>query len=197
MIITDFKAGKRDKNRIHVYMDGTYKGTVYIDYLIECHYKIGDEVSEEAFNQLLEISLSKRLLNLSLRYVGVRQRSEQEIIDYLNTKAFKEGFKLKQEARDEIIKTLKKYSYVNDKVFANIWTKSRIAKGVGPKKLRLELQAKGISKNIIEEVLSQIEDNSKSEAIEKLSEKFLRNKIFDSENEKQWKLKQYLYSKGF
>ena len=197
MIITDFKVAKKDRNRIHIYIDDIYKGTIYIDYVVEYGLKLGSEITQNKLDEIVNISNNKKLFNECLRYVGIRQRSEKEIKEYIYKKAQKAKFIINENNIDEIINNLKKYNYINDEAFASLWVTTRINKGVGPQKLKMELIQKGVEKVIIEQIISTIDEETKTKEIQKITQKYLKTRSFTNEYEKKWKLKQYLMSKGF
>lgn len=100
----------------------------------------------------LEEKTHKYLANC-YRFLTIRNRSEKEIRDYL----------LKKHAELEIIETiierLKKQKFLDDESFARAWIVSRARlKPKGKQLLKIELQQKGIAKEIIETVLNEINE---------------------------------------
>lgn len=90
---------------------------------------------------------------LVIRYLNIRPRSEREIRDYLNNR------NANQPIIDLIVDKLKQQKFVNDIEFARMWVESRNRrKPKGKYVLQLELKQKGISQEIIDELLL---DNSK------------------------------------
>jgi regulatory protein len=93
---------------------------------------------------------SQKYLALVYRYITIRNRSEKEVRDYL----------LKKQAASEIIESIIKLLYeqkfLNDESFARSWVRSRARfKPRGKRVLAMELSQKGISKDLIEKVLSE------------------------------------------
>lgn len=100
------------------------------------------------FSELLE-----KYLNLSYRYLAIRNRSEKEIRDYLVKK------KAPQEIIDEIIKLLTEKKFLNDENFARSWILNRARlKPKGKILLQIELKQKGIAENIIKKVLQEVQE---------------------------------------
>lgn len=89
----------------------------------------------------------QKLLQRVYKLLSIRPRSEKEIRDYLERK--------KAQKPDEIIEKLKEQDLVNDERFAREWVEAR-KKKKGKIAIKLELSQKGISKEIIEEVLSLV-----------------------------------------
>ena len=81
--------------------------------------------------------------------------------------------------------------YVDDERFARLWVENRsVRKGVSQKKLRLELQAKGVAQDIIENCLSEGVRNEQEELAKVIARKA---KKYPDEQ----KLIQYLLRQGF
>ena len=135
-----------------------------------------------------------RYYNLSLRYLSYRPRSNKEMSDYLKKK------KLPEEEIDEIMNKLAEYKFLDDKKFAKLWTGSRLKTKNKPYWIiERELKQKGISPNLIEEIMPQKTDKNKIdlESARQLAEKksrYYRN--LDAAKRKE-KVSNYLYRKGF
>jgi len=91
-----------------------------------------------------------KYLNLCYRYLSIRNRSVKEIQDYLTKK------KADPELIEQVIMRLKEQKFLNDESFARSWVLSRARfRPKGKHLLKIELQQKGITKEIIEQVLSE------------------------------------------
>jgi regulatory protein len=93
---------------------------------------------------------SKKYLALVYRYLTVRNRSEKEVYDYL----------IKKQAEPETIASIMQLLYeqklLNDENFARSWVRSRARfRPRGKRVLAMELAEKGISKELIAQVLSE------------------------------------------
>ncbi len=83
-----------------------------------------------------------------LRLLGLRARSAAELKARLRREAFPE------EVIAAVLSDLESASLVNDEEFARTWVASRqAAGGAGRRKLRWELRRKGISEDLIRQVL--------------------------------------------
>lgn len=108
---------------------------------------------------------------LALRYLHIRFRSEKEIRDYLKKKInprhprpdrgsnqMDSRLRENDESKDEIAQTidlvihkLKQQKFLNDEEFAKMWIRSRTEfKPKGERLIRLELQQKGVAKDIVD-----------------------------------------------
>ena len=93
--------------------------------------------------------ISKYLENC-YRYLSIRNRSVKEISDYLTKK------KADPEIIDAIVERLIKQKFLNDETFARGWVLQRgRLRPRGKRLLQIELRQKGISDELIEQVLSE------------------------------------------
>jgi regulatory protein len=89
-------------------------------------------------------------LNLSFRFLTIRNRSEKEIRDYLTKKNAAPGI------IDKIVVFLTEKKFLNDEAFARSWILSRARlKPKGKMLLQIELRQKGINDDLIKKVLSE------------------------------------------
>ncbi len=95
----------------------------------------------------------EKYFTISLRFLSYRPRSEKEVRDNLIKK------KADLQLIEKIIQDLKKRKFLNDLDFAIWWVEQRSkVKSQGKRLISLELQRKGITKDIIEEVFSTAEE---------------------------------------
>jgi regulatory protein len=100
----------------------------------------------------------EKYLNLSYFYLSIRNRSEKEIRQYLIKK------KATEEIIEKIIVSLKEKKFLNDEAFARSWVLNRARlKPKGKVLLKIELHQKGISDEIIQKVLVEVQEEIPSE----------------------------------
>ncbi|MBI4595484.1 MAG: regulatory protein RecX [Candidatus Tectomicrobia bacterium] len=123
----------------------------------------------------------------SLNLLKYRPRSELELKQRLLRKGF---------LPDVIEKTLihlKDISLIDDRAFASMWTDSRKANR-SKRLIRLELQQKGISRDVAQQVTSDVDEESTALALAKKKARSLKGK---TPGEFQGKILTYLLQKGF
>lgn len=180
LTITELKQGVKNPNRVNVFVNSEFAFSLDIKQVVDLGVKVGLEISEEKLAELKKASEFGKLYQRALEWVLVRPRSEKELKDYL--------FRKKAEESDKIIDLLIKKGYVDDRKFAEYYVENRfVKKGISQKRLRMELAKKGISKEIIDEVVSGRDDN---EEIDKIIAK--KRSKYDDE-----KLISYLCRQGF
>jgi SOS response regulatory protein OraA/RecX len=123
----------------------------------------------------------------ALRYLDRFSRTEKQVADYLSRKGF-----LQEEIR-ETIAYLREHQFVNDGSFAENFIHSRIRHGDGPVKIKQMLIQKGISRAIIEELLSK---NYPAEIQLENVVELLKKRIALRGSERQ-KLYRFIASRGY
>lgn len=187
--ITGMKEGVKNPERVNVYVNEKFAFSLDVAQVVDFHLKIGFEISEAEFEELKRASEFGKLYQRALEWVLSRPRSEKECRDYLYKKIFEK--KLDKNYIDLITDKLKEKKYLDDRKFAEFWVENRfVKKGVSLKRLKMELMKKGISKEIIDEVMSESGRND-AEEIRKIITKKARK--YDDERE----LIQYLCRQGF
>lgn len=95
-----------------------------------------------------------KYLALVYRYLGIRNRSEKEIRDYLQKK------KAGTEVEEKMISLLYEQKLLNDEEFAKSWIRSRArTRPRGKRLLQFELQQKGISDELILKALNEQDED--------------------------------------
>lgn len=121
-----------------------------------------------------------------------RLRSQSELLQRLKQKGFSE------ELSRETIDFLKEKKFIDDRVFAKGWVGSRLKRPFGLRRIKLELSAKGLDKEIIDEALSRAKkDYDEKEVVADLA----RQRLFKQKGIEPQKAKArvyaYLLRRGF
>ena len=205
--ITDIKAAVHDQNRVNIYLDDKFFCSLDISQVVDFHLKIGKEISAEEKEQLKHASDFGKFYARALEYALMRPRSSKEIHDYLQKKTLSRKVRAKNRKTGEnqvkekkgydksliplVFARLEERGYIDDERFARLWVENRnVSKGTSIKKLRQELQQKGINHQIIEQVFSESNRNDDDELRKIIAKK--RAKYPDEQ-----KLIQYLLRAGF
>lgn len=160
--------------------------------------------SRSASNGMDDSLTFDRYYNLTLRYLSYRPRSEKEVLEYLKEKIKNKKLNLKDETENEklitqIMERLIELKLVDDREFARFWVEQRIKFKRKPiRVIKYELKQKGIEENLIEEILSTVDDNNLDlENAKRLAKKkmdFYRNL---SPEKRREKVMGHLLRKGF
>lgn len=205
--VSDIKEAVRDKNRVNVYIDDKFFCSLDISQVVDLHVKIGRELTNEELEELKRASDFSKFYGRALEYALMRPHSSKEMRDYLKRKTLDRKVRVKNKKTGEyktvlrqgydqsliepVFERLQERGYIDDRRFAETWVENRnISKGSSLKKLRLELAQKGISQNIVEEVLAETDRDDIAELRKIIARK--AKKYPD-----QQKLIQYLLRQGF
>lgn len=197
--ITSIKPQKRP-NRYNIFLDEKFAFGVSAQTLLEENLKTGKILDIESIKKIIKKEDFAKLFDSTLKYLGVRIRSEKELRDYLTLKIAKSlNVKFAEAAQSllitAILKKLKDIGYLNDLEFAKWLILSRSRQAKGPRFIKIELTKKGVSAEIIEKLTSKLPDQ-KQQAKKALQKKI---KIWAKLPPEKFKQKAYrfLLSKGF
>jgi len=212
-VVTNLKQGVKNPNRVNVFIDEKYAFSLDVSQVVDFKLKIEYVVSENELVELKKASEFGKLYQRALEWVLMRPRSVRETRDYLSRKLRNSSsgtLRSRPSSRgslaiiapagapmpleeiskfsQDIIERLMSKGYIDDRKFAEYYVENRfVKKGVSRKRLKMELVKKGISKEIIDEVLDGRNDE---EEIRKIVNR-KRGKYDDD------KLLMYLCRQGF
>lgn len=175
------------KDRLNLTLSNQTSLTVSREIYLKESLSEGKELSEEDLSLLIKEESYHRCHQASLNLLKYRPRSELELKQRLLRKGFI------PDVIEKTLKTLKDISLVDDRAFASLWTDSRKSNR-SQRLIRLELQRKGISKDIAQQVTLDIDDDSTALAIAQKKARSLQGK---APREIQGKILSYLVQKGF
>lgn len=180
--ITDIAKQKRNKSRVSVFIDGEFVCGLDEVTAAAARIKIGDEIAEDALKRLVHDSETNSAFERAVSYLSFAPRSRKEIEKYLADKGYD------REIADLALERLDAYRYIDDRAYAEALIKAK-SKRYGTFRLKAELKKKGVSSEIIDELLSDGgEDN-----IDIIAEKYMSS---HKSSDKQ-KLKRFLAGRGF
>lgn len=167
--ITKLTSGVRDANRVNVLLDGKFAFSLDVAQVVELQVKVGQKIDAERLEVLRSASEFGKLYQRTLEWVLTRPHSIRETRDYLRRRQQKRLVTNRQRAREEkkpfpeiqdetvelVIERLAQRGYLDDRKFADYYVENRfVKKGVSMKRLRMELQKKGVSSEEIEVALA-------------------------------------------
>jgi len=149
--VTEIKKLKgRQKYRV-LYLDGIKSGNFFEESLFRLNIKEGSHLSEKEINQLKRFQKEREAERVAINYLSYKPRSINELRRKLWTK------KISDAMIDITIEKMKNYGYLDDEKYARDWIEERIrTRGFSSSKIKSELFLKGISKEIIENNLTEI-----------------------------------------
>jgi regulatory protein len=151
--ITGLKAGKTREKRVNVFLDGKIALGLLTETALKEGLKVGEEVTESRLETLAAADRYQRCFNAAIRYLGYRPRSEAEIKQRLQRHGFD------SECTEKALARLKEQGLVDDIAFARFWKENREAFSPRSRRMtKLELKRKGLNSDIIEQVISEVDD---------------------------------------
>ncbi|OGO00730.1 MAG: hypothetical protein A2Y58_01835 [Chloroflexi bacterium RBG_13_51_52] len=151
--ITGIKTGKSREKRVNVYLDGKFTLGLLAETALKEGLKEGQEINESQLEQLGTQDRFQRCLNAATRFLGYRPRSEAEIRQRLQRRGYDDEY------IEKTIVWLKERGLVDDIAFARFWKENREAFSPRSRRMtKLELRRKGLSSDIIEKVIGEIDE---------------------------------------
>ncbi|MBQ4522846.1 MAG: regulatory protein RecX [Lachnospiraceae bacterium] len=177
-----------EKKKVKVYIDDTFRFFLYSNEVKRLKIQQDAEVSEDMLNEIYKNILFPRCKNKLISLLEYKDRTSQELKERL----LREGYP--EEVVSQVISWAEEYHFIDIERFAVNYVKTNAGKK-GNRLLRIELSKRGVEKELLDELLADVEENEK-EQIEKIYEKRFYN--VDLKEEKQrMKVVRYFIRNGF
>ena len=158
--------------------------------LKERPYRGGTPFDEAAFETLLRERAYPFALEKAVSLLAVRARTEKELRDALHQCAYPE------ETIDRVMARMQEAGYLNDADFAAHWAASRTGKGMGTRRIGMELRRKGVSSETIGQTLDAIDEDELLEGALKTARKAAKGRDLSLPAERQ-KVSAALIRRGY
>jgi len=189
-VVTSLKP-QRDGKRVNVYLDGKFSFGIDLDNLVKFGIKIEKELSQDEIDKIIYEAEFHKTFSKILNYATLRSRSEKELLNWLKRK------KVPEVIHKKLFNKLKRLDLLDDAKFAKWWVEQRqVFKPRSKRFLTQELRVKGISKEIISEVLDSAHLNEEKVAKKLLEKNKYKWKRFDKQKQNE-KAFAFLARKGF
>lgn len=188
MKVTAISQQVKNKSRYSIFIDEKYSFSLNQDGVLDAALRIGDELTEAEVQKLKKQSEDGKLYDRLIGLLASRPRSRWELENYLDRK------KTDPDTKQQLLEKLASKSLINDLDFAQRWVDNRrLLKAISQRKLRVELQQKRLSSEIIDEVLRADETDEK-QVLRELVEKKKHNSKYKDDRQK---FMQFLARQGF
>lgn len=187
MEITKIQALTKQKYRI--FLDGKSAFAVYKGELSRYHLEEGAVLPPEVYEELVNRVLKKRATLRAMHILERTDKTEAQLRRKLEESEYP------KEAVESAIAYVTSYGYLDDRRYAEHYIEWK-KQGKGKARLKMELVQKGISREIIEEVLESTDFGETREMIRQIILKKRKTDIPMNEKEKQ-RLYGFLMRKGF
>ena len=150
-VITDISVQKRNSDRVSIFLDGEFAFGLLASVAEEL--RLGQELSESEIKRLQRQEQFEQAKQNAFGLVSRRPRSEFELRTHLSRKHFE------ADVIEDVVLRLRELALLDDMAFAEYWVEQR--ESFRPRShmaLRQELYQKGISREIIDQVLETVDE---------------------------------------
>jgi regulatory protein len=187
MKITTIRQQAKNPERVSVFVDGKYEFSLSLDELLQQKLKNGDELSKADVKRLKKVSVDGKLRIRAMEWLLNRPHSEREFRDYLYRK------KAEPDLIELFIKEFSKKGYLDEYKFGKWFIELQKRRGKSDRALRSELFKKGLSRELVDELLAAEPDDE----AERLRTVIAKKQNLSRYRSDPQKLKQYLARQGF
>lgn len=153
-------------SKLSLLADDEYVMTVDADTWYSLDYSNGCEVTDEEFENIKFIITSRKAYSQALRFLTLRAHSADELYKKLIKKH-------SPESSHYAVEKCRELGFIDDEDFASRYAQELIEKKkYGLSRVKSELIAKGIDREIINNVISELETDSSSAIIEIVEKKY-------------------------
>ena len=190
MEITDI--APLDKKPRKVYIDGQYAFPLYVSELRKYNIEAVAVLEENVYDDICSL-LMRRVRERILYLISDYDRSEQNIRQKISMAGYRGSFV------DDAIDSLKEYGYIDDLRFARYYAESmRDTKGRSAFAISRSLYEKGISRDVIDTVMGELDIDEDAQILKVLSSKgYNEENIRQIDDKERQKLISSLMRKGF
>ena len=186
--ITTIKQQQKRRDRYSIYVDSKYSFSLSENELVKLELSENQELSQQQLQVLQAEATVDKAYDRVLRLLSHRPRSQYEITTYLQRKEYD----------PEVIATVShkliKLELLDDAKFARQWVQWRLnTSHKSVRQLRAELLKKGVNKDIIDEALSAVDDQTELAQLKAL----IARKSRLSQYQDRQKLMAYLARQGY
>jgi regulatory protein len=185
--ITALTAQKKNQERVNLFLDGAFAFGLPLETAV--HLKVGQQLAPAEVEALKQADLLDKVKQAAYRLISYRPRSVAEVKRHLVRKGHDEYLV------DTAVNHLINIDLLNDETFARYWVEQRDTfKPRSQLAISQELRQKGISREIIEAVVADVDETT---AARRAAEKKARLLTNLPEPMFRQKLGQFLQRRGF
>lgn len=160
-------------NRFHLYVDGSWNGIFLDEILAFYHLKTGMDIDEDEFREIKLENDQKVAFDMAVSYLEKYVVSEKGLKDYLKKKNFD------AKTISKTVAKLREYGFIDDEKFAKNYFET-LSTTKGKRAIANKLKSKGVSAEIVEDLLENVDEEDEIEKATMLAEKFVKNRQIDT-----------------
>lgn len=189
MTILDIQLVPRKKNKYKVHLQGGMDLVLYKREVKTYGLEAGEELSEEAYQRILEETLIPRAKRRAMHLLEKQDRTRKNLEDKLRESDYP------QTAIDAAIAYVESFHYIDDERYARSYVHFH-QEGKSKRRIQQDLMQKGIDRDVIALVLEEEYETSEADMIRDL----LRKKHYEPESadaKERSKMYRFLAGRGF
>ncbi|KGG81318.1 regulatory protein RecX [Caloranaerobacter azorensis] len=191
-VVTKIVEQKNNKEKVNIYIDHEFFAGVHKEVIYKLKIEEGIQIDKEKLELLIFDENLKRAKNKAFNILAKTMQSEMLLRDKLS----KEGYQ--DEIVDSVIEILRDYKMIDDEEYAKSYVRNKLnSNKYGKKRIVFELTKRKISEDIINRVISEIEDEKIYENAVYLAKKKLKSMKDKNKDKIYQKLYQHLAYKGY
>lgn len=190
MRVTDIQDQKNNKQRVSVFVDNEYAFSLEREDLFFLKIKVGKELTQKDIDECIKECNFTKARDKAFEILSRKPLSSFELISKLTEKGYDE--ETARDVKDEL--TL--LGYIDDEAYASLFLEHALSKMWGRRKTEYEMKLKGLSKDIIDSVLENIDKENESEKMKDLILTKYRGEDLTDPKTKA-KITRYFASRGF
>jgi regulatory protein len=153
MRITALQPQATNANRINLFVDDRFLMGVNTLIVLQLALEVGQELTAEQLAQLQHEEQLQQAVDRALNYLSFRPRSREEMRRYLRRK------ETNPELIEPVLERLDSLNLINDRDFTSFWVETREQFNPrGSHALRNELRMKGVSRDVVDELITDEND---------------------------------------
>ena len=160
-----------NKKRSKVFLDEDFAFVLYKGELHHYGIEAGAEISEETYEEIMKEVIIRRAKLRAMHLLESGDRTEKEMREKLRND-------YPQAAIDAAVEYVKSYRYINDSEYARRYVEANKGKK-SARMLSMQLEQKGIEREVIEELMSQTEDMEEEQIRKYVGQKFTQGESPD------------------
>jgi regulatory protein len=189
--ITKIEPQKRNKKRVSVYIDDRFAFGIHEDIAYRLHIQEGTDIDKDYIENVLKTEEQNKANTYALNLLSFSARTEKQIRDKMSEKEYESSI------INNTIEFLTRTGLLNDSKYAENFAKDKANfNKYGNSRIKFELYRKGVSKDIVEDVISNQPDDEYERALEVATKKILSYKN-DDKNAVYRKMSGFLQRKGY
>ncbi|GAA0862397.1 recombination regulator RecX [Paraclostridium tenue] len=190
-IITKIEAQQKNEDRVNIYLNDQFFMGIYKELVFTLNLKKGMEIDEEVLKNMLYDEMYIKAKNKALNILSKAPQSEKNIINKLSND-------FDEDIIEDVLVFLRKYNFVNDEDLAQRITNTNLKLNkCGKNRIKQNLYNKGIDRNTIDSVVSDIDSDVEFENAMYLAKKRYERVKNEDRNKIYQKISQHLAYKGF